>query len=130
MFKLFRFYFFVFLRNYKIRNKRWKVDDIGYSSLRALTTVHLSLFFLYNLIILIRYNSFFDLSNSLVYDLILGIILAIVLYLTLVRKGKSEKIYKEFITSPINTKSNRMICWVIWVAIILSLFISAVLIRG
>lgn len=52
------------------------------------------------------------------------------LYERLAYKGKSEVIYEEFISHPLNTKKNRIICWIIWIISLLAPMVVAVIHQG
>lgn len=128
-----RFYFFVFLRYYKIRNKKWKVSDSWYPSVRAFITVQLSLYFLLMFIILLlrafSILDFIDNPQFKVFIFSFCIFSVIALYFLFIRNGKCKKVYKEFEDSPINTKLNRSICWIIALGSILLCFITAIIVQ-
>lgn len=129
----FRFYYFVFLSYYRKGNKKWKVSEPSYSTTGAFIAVHLSLYCLtifFTLLLeafaIFKFDSH---TNFYLFAFFFFLFSSIILYCIFIRKGNSEKIYKEFIDSGINTKLNRSICWIIWLICFLSVFVAATIMR-
>lgn len=124
-----KFYYFTFLRHFKnIGDESWD------PSFRAVLLVELSFAFLLLIIGLLINPEFpFGASENMVGRgtwVGLNIIILISLYRYLARKSNSEQIYKTFIDHPWNTRTNRIICWIIWAVIFLMPVMWVVLFKG
>lgn len=120
-----RFYYFSFLYFYKDKDENWV------PWYRGLLLVELTVFFFILFVCLVIDPNFFAATpRNRLYNIGFNFILLLMLYQVLVRKGKSEEIYKEFISHPLNTKKNRIICWIIWVVIFLTPMVVAMINKG
>ncbi len=115
---LLRFYYFTFLYHYT--HQASTKNDEG-KWFRALGVVLLTFFFLVMWIYVIL-EHFFNVPMKGLYQnryyviIGFGVPVGYLLYLILAQNGKYNAIYEEFESNPWNTKKNRVICWVIWVA--------------
>lgn len=123
--KWLRFYYFTFLYHYRNKPESWSGD------FRSVLLVELSICWLMLSLLLIT-DPDLDAIASITKPLILmaNIIILIVLHRILMSKGRSETIFKEFKDSPINTTTNRSICWAIWAGSMIVFFLAASLQQG
>lgn len=104
-----RFYYYSFLRFYTGKGEDW------IPWFRSLLLVELTFFSLILFIWqLIDPNALKGIPFLRLYNIIFNILLLILLHQLLAARGKSEEILEEFTDHPWDTKSNRIICWVIW----------------
>lgn len=62
--------------------------------------------------------------------LLFNLFILYLLYLLLIKDGKGDAIYKEFINHPLNTKKNIILCRLIWIALWLLPMVTAVILKG
>jgi hypothetical protein len=122
--KLLKFYYFNFLYYYRNKPASWD------SWFRSLMLVELTIFFLTFIILLLTDNRFLDhIPHARLYNIILNIIILVARYRGLARNGKSQIIFDDLISHHWNTKTNRIICWTIWILSV-TLFISISIIKN
>lgn len=115
-----RFYYFNFINHYRNKPDSWAGD------FRSLLLVELSMFWLILSIWLLIDPGLRGLGSwTKPIVLVINIVILFCLHRYLMHKGRSEAILKEFKDHPINTSTNRTICWAIWVGTLISFFISA-----
>lgn len=120
-----RFYYFSFLYFYRKKGEDWV------PWFRSLLLVELTFFFLIMFAgYLIDPHFFSATPRNRLYNIIFNVIILLILYERLAYKGKSKAIFQEFISHPLNTKKNRIICWIIWVVSFLSPMVTAVIHKG
>lgn len=126
---LLKFYYFTFLYHFKkIGNESWNPP------FRAVLLVELTFAFLLILTGLLLDPSFPYFSSEFFISRLgwwaINIIILVLLYQFLARKSNSDKIYETFISHPWNTRTNRAICWTIWVIVFLAPFVLAAVVKG
>jgi hypothetical protein len=124
---LVRFYYFAFLYHYRQKGE----DSASWSG--SLMVVVITLFFITGIFYSFLQHFFFlplTLNTLRFYAFGYCAVLFLALYQSLVRNGKSEKIYIEFISHPWNTKKNRIVCFVIFFASMLLMMGCVVVLKG
>lgn len=121
--KLFRFYFYTFLRYYSKKGEAWA------PRFRSLLLTELTVFFLILFVCLLIDPNFIKSTSGAIrfFNILFNICILYGLYKMLVSGGKSEQIVSEFQDSAINTKRNRIICWIIFVVSLLAPMCVAVI---
>ena len=115
-----RFYYYSFLRFYSGKGEDWVPSH------RSLLLVELTFFSLIMFIcLLINPNFWTGIPHYRLYNIIFNILILILLHQLLVARGKSQEILEEFTNHPWDTKSNRIICWVIWTLTFLAPMVRA-----
>lgn len=118
-----KFYYFTFLYYYKKKGENWT------PSFRAVLLVELTAMSLISLTVLLIDPSFFTGTSKTIgrlYWLVFNVVLFVVFYQILARKTKSSRIYEMFIKHKWNTKTNRMLCWLIWAISFLAPFVLVI----
>jgi len=121
---IFRFYFFNFLAYFKRKN----LDTIPW--FRAILLVSLTYIILLLVVVGTLRNIFFPNLSFNLFRLILLFFdfnILYVCYLNYVKAGKDELIMQEFTDHPLNTKTNRIWCWIIFVLSFLLLYIPTLI---
>lgn len=124
---LIKFYYFAFLHYYKQKGEDWVPWH------RSIMVVEMTIFFLVALIYSVLQHFFFSvlpIVSLRIYGFGFCVLLFLVLYRGLVRGGKSEKIYNEFISHPWNTKKNRVACFIIFFVSLLLMMGCVVALKG
>ena len=122
-----RFYYFVFLKSFtKPENPApW---------FSALLVVELSVFFLIAFMLLLFDRYFLDGGRAMFgyrgFGILANVAALYVLYIVLAKNGKSEAIFSEFVEHPMNTRKNRITCWIIWIALMLLPMVTATIFAG
>lgn len=125
--KWFRFYYYNFLQYYKKKGESWGPES------RSLLLVELTVFFLLLLVWLIFDPYFTDLLPFHLFrivNIVFNVLLLFVFYRILVAKGRSELIFEEFKESPMDTKLNRAICWIVLFVSLMSPMVLVGMIKG
>lgn len=129
MLSYFRFYYFVFLSYLKNRQGNILIIPAWRIALALITISVIPLIFLlYNLLI----NYLFYAQKKLIIHsyiskwiyVFICILFYEAFYKVLRRNDKWDKIYNEFIGHPLNTKRNRIICWIILLLIFIVPLVS------
>lgn len=122
--KYLRFYYFAFIKN----NNRFD------SHIIALMIVELSFFFLIMFILLILDRFAFDQTRAMFAyrgtAILINLVFLYYLYSILVKNGKSDLIYEEFIDHPMNTRKNCILCYAIWGALVLLPLVTGTILHG
>lgn len=127
MIDIVKFYYFAFLYHYKQKGE----DSTSWSG--SLMVVVVTFFFITALLYAVLQHFFFSpvpLNTLRIYVFGYCAVLFFVFYRSLVRNGKSEKIYNEFISHTWNTRKNRITCFIVFFAIMLVLMGTVVALKG
>ena len=125
---IFRFYYYVFLRHFIKKVK----DPTPW--FRALLMVNLTTLFMILFCFVIIDAALFN-SDARIYNhkfLFFGIIglLFFISYQTFVKNGRTVTIIREFQNHSIDTKRNRMLCWIIFFGIFIIVMLTTAVLRG
>ena len=124
---LVRFYYFAFLYHYKQKGE----GSTSWSA--SLMLVVVTFFFISGIFYSFLQHFFFSppsLNTLRIYGFGLCAVLFFLFYRSLVKNGKSEEIYREFISHPWNTKKNRVACFVTFFPIMLLMMGCVVALKG
>lgn len=120
--KYLRFYYFSFLYFYKDKPESWNAEY------RSMFIVSYTVISLMSFVLLVFYPNFKGVYTYARFSIVaIFIILCAVIQRALISNGKYRLIFEEFKSHPINTKSNRIACWIIWSTSFIAPMVLAIL---
>ena len=123
--KYLKFYFFSFIYFYKDKPESWIPEY------RSLFLVSITVTSSVSLILLTFYPNLIGIYPFARLALV-GLFLAFsaTMQRVLISSGKYHAIFKEFEDHPMNTKSNRMACWFIWIVTFIAPITLSIIQKG
>ncbi len=123
--KYLRFYYFSFLYFYKDKPLDW------ISEYRSFFLVLITIISILSFILLLLYPNLIGIySYARLGLIVLFILLGVLFQYTLIHSGKYMHIFEEFQNHAMNTKSNRIVCYMVWFLTFISPSILAVIQMG
>jgi len=123
--KYLKFYYFSFLFFYKDKPESWITEY------RSLFLVLITVTSAVSFVLLMLYPNFNGIYPYVrVVILTLFIASFIIMQRVLISTGKYQLIFDEFENHPINTRTNRVTCWVIWLLSFTAPIVLAIIQKG
>ncbi|HMI04998.1 MAG TPA: hypothetical protein VK541_21105 [Pedobacter sp.] len=123
--KYLRFYYFSFLYFYKDKPESWIPE---YRGLFIITMTIVSAVSFVLLMFYPNYNGIGTYVRLIMAALFITI--AALMQRVLIANGKYRLIFEEFENHPMNKRSGRLACWIIWLAIFIAPLVLSVIQKG